>query len=243
MKFTTCIIGIFLISIFCAAAQPKLKIQGDGTYDWGNVKEKDSPLHAKVKLYSVGTDSLKINTVKPTCGCTTAPLDKNALAPGDSATLDITLNIRGTVGDLHKTIRIECNDPKQKETYLHLRADVNVPIAFSPSRYIAFGQMYVGQEAKRSIKMINKTSERILIKDVKMEPSNIKVNLQDDDVLPPNGEIEIIATITPDKVGTFSCRLSFKTNHPDIPEVDITGWGTIDNPKPANAGDGTPSKK
>ncbi len=243
MKFALSVLMIFVLAVFSACGQPKLKIQGNGTYDWGNVKEIDSPLHAKVKLYSIGTDSLRITTVKPTCGCTTAPLDKNVLAPGDSATLDITLNIKGAIGNLHKTIRIECNDPNQKETYLHLRADVNVPIAFYPSRYIAFGQMYVGQEAKRSIKMINKTSQRILIKNVKMEPSNIKVNLQDDDVLPPNGEIEIVATVTPDRAGTFSCRLSFKTNHPDMPEVELTGWGTIDNPKPANAGNNTPPKK
>ncbi|MCL5992542.1 MAG: DUF1573 domain-containing protein, partial [Bacteroidetes bacterium] len=232
----TILLIIFVWVSGILSAQPKLKIEGGDTYNWGNVKEKDSPLKAKLKLYNVGTDSLRILTVKPTCGCTTAPLDKNVLGAGDSATLDIKLTISGVAGPLHKTININTNDSSKPNAVLHLRAEVEVPVTFYPSKFFAFGQMYVGEEAKRSVKMINKTNQRIMIKDIDMQPSNIKINLEDGDILPPNGEIEIIAAITPDKAGTFSCRLTFKTNHPDLPEVNLTGWGTINNEKPKETG-------
>jgi hypothetical protein len=163
-------------------------------------------------------------------------LDKTVLGAGDSATLDIKLNIGDISGPLHKTINITSNDTSKPNAVLHLRAEVEVPITFYPSKFFAFGQMYVGEEAKRSVKMINKTNQRIMLKDIDMQPPTIKVNLEDGDVLPPNGEIEIIATTTPNKVGTFSCRLTFKTNHPDIPEVNLSGWGTINLEKPKDAG-------
>lgn len=236
------ILSFFLFSGIILA-QPKLKVECGETYNWGNVKVKDSPLKAKVKLYNVGTDSLKILTVKPTCGCTTAPLDKNVLLPGDSATLDIKLNIGDISGPMHKTININTNDPAKPNTVLHLRAEVDVPITFFPSKFFAFGQMYVGEEAKRSVKMINKTNQKIMLKDIDMQPQNIKVNIEDGDVLPPNGEIEIIATTTPDKVGTFSCRLTFKTDHPDMPEVNLSGWGTINLEKPKETGNSVQPKQ
>lgn len=236
MKRIYILLTIFVLFAGNLLAQPKLKIEGGDTYNWGNVKEKDSPLKAKVKLYNIGTDSLKIINVKATCGCTTAPIDKNVLCAGDSATLDIKLTISGVSGPLHKTINITTNDSSKPNAVLHLRADVEVPVTFYPSKFFAFGQMYVGEEAKRSVKMINKTNERIMIKDIDMQPANIKINLEDGDILPPKGEIEIIATTTPDKAGTFSCRLTFKTNHPDLPEVNLTGWGTINNVKPKDTG-------
>ncbi|OGU96047.1 MAG: hypothetical protein A2475_01125 [Ignavibacteria bacterium RIFOXYC2_FULL_35_21] len=236
MKRNAILIITFFLFTGILLSQPKLKIECGDTYNWGNVKEKDSPLKAKVKLYNVGTDSLKIMNVKPTCGCTTAPLDKNVLGPGDSATLDIKLTISGISGALHKTINIKSNDSLKPNAVLHLRAEVEVPVTFYPSKFFAFGQMYVGEEAKRSVKMINKTNQRIMLKDIDMQPPSIEVNIEDGDILPPNGEIEIIATITPDKAGTFSCRLTFKTNHPDLPEVNLTGWGNINNEKPKSTG-------
>ncbi|MBI5325945.1 MAG: DUF1573 domain-containing protein [Ignavibacteriae bacterium] len=224
----------FFLSTGLMFSQPKLKIECGDTYNWGNVKEKDSPLKAKVKLYNIGNDSLRILTVKPTCGCTTAPLDKNVLAAGDSATLDIKLNIGSIAGPLHKTININTNDSSKPNAVLHLRAEVEVPITFYPSKFFAFNQMYVGEEAKRSVKMINKTNQRIMLKDIDIQPSNIKVNIEDGDILPPNGEIEIVATTTPEKAGAFSCSLTFKTDHPDMPEVNLSGWGTINLEKPKN---------
>ncbi|TAL68034.1 MAG: DUF1573 domain-containing protein [Bacteroidetes bacterium] len=234
MKSNAILIITFFLLTGILLSQPKLKIEGGDTYNWGNVKVKDSPLKAKVKLYNVGTDSLKILTVKPTCGCTTAPLDKNVLLPGDSATLDIKLNIGDVAGPMHKAININTNDPSKPNSVLNLRAEVDVPITFYPSKFFAFGQMYVGEEAKRSVKMINKTNQKIMLKDIDVQPKDIKVNIEDGDILPPNGEIEIIATTTPEKVGTFSCRLTFKTDHPDMPEVNLSGWGTINLEKPKN---------
>src|SRR3989339_284691 len=101
---------VFCFSAFVALAQPKIEIIGGDTYNWGQVKENQNPLKAKVQIKNAGTEKLIINEVKPTCGCTTAPLDKSELSAGEIATLDISLRISGHGNDISKSVKINSND-------------------------------------------------------------------------------------------------------------------------------------
>jgi len=136
---------LVLFSSF-AIAQPKLEIEGGDTYNWGKVNYKNSPLKANIKLKNVGTEVLKITEVKPGCGCTTAPLDKYEIAPGDYATLSVSLNISTYTGETVKSIRISSNDPQNGDKYLFIKADVYRPIVVNPSNYLGRSSIYVGKQ-------------------------------------------------------------------------------------------------
>src|SRR6056300_1776529 len=89
-----------------AYAQPKIEVIGGNKHDWGKVSPKDSPLKTKVKIKNTGNEQLVITNVKPSCGCTTAPLDKDKLKPGEVATVNVTFNVGSKAGVNSKTIRI-----------------------------------------------------------------------------------------------------------------------------------------
>ena len=64
-----------------ASAQGTLEIIGGDTYDWGTVAP--GKLTTTVEVKNTGAQDLKITEVRPGCGCTAAPIDKNLLNPNE----------------------------------------------------------------------------------------------------------------------------------------------------------------
>ena len=131
-KFILSVLSVLMIASV-AYAQPKLEIVGGNSYDWGKVGPKDSPLKTKVKIKNTGNEQLIITNVKPSCGCTTAPLDKDKLNPGEVATIDVSFNVGSRAGVNSKTIRISSNDPANSTTIFRLSADVQKEVTVSPA--------------------------------------------------------------------------------------------------------------
>ncbi|MFM8568732.1 MAG: DUF1573 domain-containing protein, partial [Candidatus Kapaibacterium sp.] len=100
-----------ITSTATASGDPKLEIVGGDTYDWGNVKPKDSPLKAKIKLTNTGVGTLYIKEVKAGCGCTATKIDKDTLNQGESGIVDVSLNVATGTGLVTKTITVYSNDP------------------------------------------------------------------------------------------------------------------------------------
>ena len=117
---------IILILIFVqytfTFAQPKLEVIGGSTIDWGKVPASKGPLKANLKLKNIGNQPLKIADVKPGCGCTTAPLDKKYLKPGEIATVNVGLTPGSNAGELVKGLTITSNDPKVPVKAITLKA-------------------------------------------------------------------------------------------------------------------------
>jgi hypothetical protein len=212
-------------------AQPKLRIEGGDTYKWGKVKEKDSPLKAKIQIFNDGNEDLKIDNVRPGCGCTTAPLDKSLIKPKEFATLDVTLNVSGNVGVIKKSITINSNDPVNTTKYLYLEADISTPITFAPSRYFSFGLLKIGVESLQSLYLTNTTDEKIVLSDLEINPPDLKTNIKNGTEIPPHGQIQVDASYKPTGPGNFSCFIKMTTSSPDMKQIMISGWGTIEAPK------------
>ena len=228
MKNTSIILFIFALFTISAMSQAKLEVIGGDTYDWGEITPEQNPLKATVKIKNVGTEILEISKVKPTCGCTTAPLGKDKLVPGESTELDITLRVQQTSGNLHKTIKIYSNDESNKGTYTyHLRATVKRPILVLPKNYIVFDDMTVGFKSTSSVKLKNTSDAPIKLYDFKTTPDNLTINLSKEITLKPNQEIDLIATFVPSKAGNLNARIQMKTNSKEIPAINIQGYGRI----------------
>ncbi|MCX6155474.1 MAG: DUF1573 domain-containing protein [Candidatus Kapabacteria bacterium] len=227
---------IVLIAFFvvdCNADQkievkgPKLEIIGGDTYDWGKVKPKDSPLKSKIKIINTGTEKLIIQNVKPGCGCTTAPLDKSDLMPGDTATLDVKLNIGDHPGMLSKSITITSNDPNNTTKILSLKADVVKPFTFEPAQYFSFDKMKVGFESMAKITIKNISNEDITFSDFSATPEEVRISKGLKKVLRPNETYDLEIKVRPSKTGYYNCSVKMKTNLADYPEVTLTGYGTV----------------
>ncbi len=226
--------SILLLFVFSFAfgsmlAQPKLEIIGGDKYDWGKVKPKDSPLKTKVIVKNIGNEDLKILNVKPSCGCTAAPIDKNILKPNETATIDLSFNVGTNPGVNSKTLTITTNDPNNSSKIFRLQAELVKPIVISPAGYFTFTTLKVGTETASTLYIENVSDKEIKLSNIEVNPINVKINLKDGKVIKPGEKAEITARYTPDKSGYLNCTVTMKTSHPDQNEITITGYGKIED--------------
>ena len=207
--------------------QPKLEIIGGNTYDWGLVSPKDSPLKSIVVIKNTGDATLEITKVKPACGCTTAPLNKSTLKPGDTTAINISLRIGNRASNVHKTVRIASNDPAHPNTILHLKCKVFLPLEVMPTPYFTFNTMKVGTESKSTLKLKNNTDKTVTLSDFQLKPADLMLNIKSGQKIKPGETIEITAKYKPKKAGYFNCSLRMKSTAKDMPQLFISGYGNV----------------
>lgn len=224
----------FLLFSIAAIAQPKIEIVGGNTYNWGDVKLSQETLEASIQIKNVGTEELIIQNVKPSCGCTTAPLDKDKLAPGEMATLDVKMKI-SKGGKTRKNIRISSNDPETPQTNLQIAANVIELITVIPTNIFRFKDLEVGKESESSVSIMNKDDKPVKISSLNIKPENLILVFKDSKgnkmsgnaVIAPGEKLDVIATVTPQKDGYFRASVDLKTDHPDHQKISINGYGNV----------------
>lgn len=204
---------------------PKIEFIGGGTYDWGKVKRNDGPLKAKIQVKNSGNDDLKIHSVKPACGCTTAPISKDLLKPGETATIDVTLNISKQSGRVNKGITITSNDPKNDKLTYMIKCEVEVPLTLFPKTLSLGSALSVGQEVTGKIVVSNNTDKKIKVLSIKL-PENFVINLKQGQYINPKENFALEAKFTPIKSGTVNEKIIITTDSED-PELIITTVGQV----------------
>jgi hypothetical protein len=95
------------------------------------LSDKTAVAHFKYK--NTGDQPVKITAVQPSCGCTTAALAKDVVAPGESGEITATFNIGDRSGEQTKTIRVRTDDPEGEGTTLKLKATIPRLLEFAPA--------------------------------------------------------------------------------------------------------------
>ena len=214
-------------SISFLTAQPKIQVVGGDSYDWGVVTTKNDPLKTKFEIKNIGDKVLVISEVKASCGCTSTNLGKNELNPGESTTIDVTLKTSGHVNNLHKTIKINSNDPNNGQQIIHLKANVVALLQLTPTPYFTYLDMQIGKSSVGKLKLKNNSTMPITISDAELQPKNIEFSIKNNLTLQPNEEVELTTTVIPEATGQYNCSVVVKTDHPDFPTLKIDGFGRV----------------
>jgi archaellum component FlaG (FlaF/FlaG flagellin family) len=214
-----------------ASAQGKLEIIGGDTYDWGTVAP--GKLTTTVEVKNTGNDELKITEVRPGCGCTAAPIDKNLLKPAEIGKINITLDVSTRTGPVEKTVSITSSDSSQPVRILHLKANIKRAITFTPSQYFVVTEGKMGTESPAtSIRISNTSDAPLTIYPPEFGQGNVKVrfDLKDKKELKPGEEYELKAFVTPLESETLYGSAKMKTSSTESPMVDLTISGTMSRP-------------
>jgi uncharacterized membrane protein len=234
MRKFTIFLATLVLSTFTVLAQPKIEIIGGDVYDWGDVKLSEGPLKATIKIKNTGDKELIIQNVKPSCGCTTAPLDKDRLKPGETANLDVTLKV-SSGGKTSKSIRIASNDPAVPNKNLTISANVIEMLKIEPTSYIRFTELQVGKESMATVSLFNNDKIPMKIKRTSHEPSFMIVSFvsgkgevsSNEAVIPPGQKIDIKVKVTPQTSGYYKCNIKLSSDHPDHKLIEINGYGSV----------------
>lgn len=223
--------SIFVLLGICAVAafaQPKLEVMlKDDTQDWGEVKPDESPLKAKIKMKNAGDELLKIYNVKPTCGCTTAPLDKDELKPGEIAELDVTLNFNSSMTKVSKSIIVKTNDPDAASKVIRLKAEVLVPITLFPKSTLNIGFFDPNTPTNAVVVLNNESDQPIKMVDVHANLPSLKCDVKPGTVIPPKESLTANFTIVAEYPGSYSGTVTFVTDSPDMSRVNVHIFGNV----------------
>jgi hypothetical protein len=218
---------LFVFLSLNAMAQPKLQVVGGNTYDWGKVTPK--VLTTKIQIQNVGNKTLFISKVKPSCGCTTAPMDRRTLEPGEIGTMNVNLSLDiSYTGKVVKKIDISSNDPVTPDTVIYLQCMVVTPIEVTPHAYLSFKDMQVGYESSSTVTIKNVSDTIITLSNFEKSPDFMSINIANQVVLKPGESFELTAKMRPSNADKIYLNIKFNTTHPDLKQFTISGYG---NPK------------
>lgn len=202
------------------AAAPKIEMAQEGAQikfdqevkDFGRVPDTVDLSHG-FTFTNIGTSTLIIQDVKPSCGCTTTALDRTTYAPGESGVIDIVWEPKGH-GKQSKTITIRSNSKRTPIVQLRIAAEIEPFLKVEPSR-AEFNLVKRGQ-CPDLILTVSCDDPELEIIEVKGTTPDLDVSL----VAPAeNGQAQVRVKITEKRV-TQGVRRFF-------PKVLITGRARV----------------
>lgn len=77
-------------------------------YNFGEIIEGEKAEHT-FQLVNTGTKNFVISRAEGSCGCTVPLYPKEPIAPGDTASIQVTFNSEGKHDEQNKTVTVHCN--------------------------------------------------------------------------------------------------------------------------------------
>ena len=204
----------FLLAASASAALVFEKTELDLHPDMGASK-----VDAVFKYENKGDAPVHIKSVRPSCGCTTAALAKNDVAPGEKGEITATFNIGDRTGVQTKTVTVETDDPKTPQMVLTFKATIAQLLELQPT--FVFWQ---ANEAPQPKTIMVKTAKGATVKKIdvvsssgdftaKVEPGQaageFKIEVQPKDTAKPlNATLTIKPDANPAKVFYASARVT-----------------------------------
>lgn len=206
-----------------ATGPAKLEVVGGDIVDWGNVAP--GILKKTVLITNAGGDTLNIADVKASCGCTTAPLDKKMLLPGDTAHVEVSMDVQNSSGSQHKNITITSDDAARPSVQVALHANLVRDLTVVPPMFPTMETPVVGKEFTTFVDVENTSAEAITVKmPLIMEgiPAVVRFEPAADTTLQPGGKMRVVAHVKPLKEGPINTQVIVPNSSKSTPEIKIS---------------------
>jgi hypothetical protein len=203
-----------LVSLLCAFASSAFgQLTWENPEQTFNSKPQDGSVVAKYRFTNTGKQSLKIESVKTSCGCTTTALTKTDYAPGESGEIEAKFVFSGRTGKQEKAITVSTSDAPQQPTILRLLVNIEEPVKIQPE--IVLWRVGEQPEPKTIHIAVADDSPAKLVSVTSDNPS-VKVQITE---LKPGKEYEV--QVTPANANQpAAATLMIRTNYPlDNPET------------------------
>jgi len=160
----TLLVGLFSLAI-AAAAQASLS--------WEKTELELKPALGAATAVGVfkyenkGDKPVHFNAVRPSCGCTTAALPKNDVAPGEKGEITATFNIGDRTGLQQKTITVETDDAQAPTTVLTLKAMIASVLDLDPPNVV-----WQAGETPAAKTILAKAGKDVTVKNIEVSSSS-----------------------------------------------------------------------
>lgn len=130
MKISIPFVSLCLALAFAGPARAALTWETTAADLHPALSDKTAVAHFKYK--NTGDQPVKITSVHPSCGCTTAALARDVVEPNESGEITATFNIGDRTGVQNKTITVRTDDSPDAATILRLTATIPSLLELQP---------------------------------------------------------------------------------------------------------------
>jgi len=201
----------------------RLLVATGDSVQWGTVAP--GSLVDTVVVTNIGDDTLKITNVKPSCGCTSAPIDKSTLLPGDSAHIIVTMDAKDKSGAVHKTLTISSNDSAAPNKVIPLMATIIRDVVAEPTLFPVVTTKHTGEEGTTSVVVKNQGQTTLTVGPPQLvgaAPMVVSFAMKEPVQLAPGDSTTVTATVRTIQNATAVGTVSIPTSSKIIPEIQLT---------------------
>lgn len=165
------LLGLLLPFLLTAAGQAKL--EWDSTvFDYA-AKVTDEAVSAAFHFKVVGEQPVTLSSIRSSCGCTTAKLEKRTYQPGESGVIEAHFDFGSRIGAQEKYISVQTDDPSDAEHNLLIKVYIPHVLKVEP-RFVYWTK---GAETypEQSIDLVTDTDLEVTITSVEADTEQLKL--------------------------------------------------------------------
>jgi hypothetical protein len=206
---------------------PKIKFDSD-VFDFGKVPAGQPIKHSFI-FTNIGTGTLEVTKVNPTCGCTVAGDWTKKVEPGETGTIPLQVNVNaGWNGLMQKTITVECNDKTRPPgpIPLNLKFVVWKPVDVSQQYVILNIAAEETNEVSTVVRVDNNMEEALAVYDAASSNPAFGVGIKTNDA-GKHYEL-VVRALPPFKPGNnTSGQITAKTSAPNMASISLTAAANV----------------
>jgi hypothetical protein len=120
-------------------------------HQFGTVMQGDLVRHT-FKVHSAGNAPLRVEHVKPSCGCLVTAAEGQDVPAGSDTFVTLELDTRELAGPVTKTVLLYTNDPVRPTLQLTLLGEVESDVVLEPP-VLYFGRVRAGRAVRRQVQV------------------------------------------------------------------------------------------
>jgi hypothetical protein len=171
-----CVIILLAVSLFAQNMNAPSISFDTQTKEFGKVLEGEKLKHV-FRFVNKGTQTLQVQSVLASCGCTSTLLSKKSIKAGQEGQIEVVVDTSGRAGALNKTVTVTSNDPLHQQVVLTITAQVEPEFALSqPS--VFFGSVPKGQEVIKEITITVQSPKPVSLLSVESNDPEVTVRME-----------------------------------------------------------------
>jgi hypothetical protein len=222
---STILILFALLNIPVAYSQPKIFVRGGEKYDLGNIFEGTST-ERKLTLLNAGNDTLYVQNVTTSCGCTVAKLSQHTVPPNDSIIVSVTFNSKENLGKFKRDVYIFSNDSTRKPNVDIIFTGSTYTVLQAVPSYVSFGRQRLNHSDERTVVLKNTGRTPITLVSYKSPESQFSLSINKK-MIAPQDSLQLKILLNPTKAGRLLGQIEVKTDSEIKPVIKISYVGEV----------------
>jgi hypothetical protein len=124
---------LMLLPLLLFAIPARAQLQWDKPIQRFERSPDDHAIEARYTFRNAGAAPITIKSLRSSCGCTTAKLDRKTYAPGEAGEVVVKFTFGDRKGLYRKTVTVNTDEKTSEPVVLSLLVDIHEPLTIAPA--------------------------------------------------------------------------------------------------------------